>query len=240
MIFLTGDLHGSKNLLDRIKSFESNNKDLTKDDFLIFLGDFGIPWEFPINKQDSYWIDWLKDRNFTTLVVDGNHENHFYLNQLPLENRFGNPVGIIADSIYHLKRSYVYSIKDINFFVCGGALSIDKDLRILNVSYWKEELLNYIETERGFKEISNCNRIDYVLTHTAPTDVVDYAVDHFFSSIYNSIKDPTNSYLKQICERIDFKTWFFGHFHINSPNFKIQNKEFKCLFDEIVKIDSVV
>lgn len=36
-----------------------------------------------------WWRSWLNDRPFTTLFVDGNHENFDLLNAYPVENWHG-------------------------------------------------------------------------------------------------------------------------------------------------------
>ena len=43
---------------------------MTKDDYVIVLGDFGI-WDN--SKRENYNLDWLEDRPFTTLFISGNH-----------------------------------------------------------------------------------------------------------------------------------------------------------------------
>ena len=70
MIYITGDCHAEWN------KFSTNNfpeqKEMTRDDFVIVCGDFGI-WHD--SKSERWWLDWLSEKNFTILFVDGNHEN---------------------------------------------------------------------------------------------------------------------------------------------------------------------
>ncbi len=51
-VFVTGDTHGN---LHWYKLFALNNAhpELTKEDMVIVLGDFGVPWYFPPNHQDE-------------------------------------------------------------------------------------------------------------------------------------------------------------------------------------------
>ncbi|MCK5017956.1 MAG: metallophosphoesterase, partial [Candidatus Peribacteraceae bacterium] len=84
-------------------------KDLTKDDYLIITGDFGLLWDAEPTKQEIFNTKVLANRKFTTLFVDGNHENFTRLDALEEIDMFGGKVGKVCDSIYHLKRGYVYT-----------------------------------------------------------------------------------------------------------------------------------
>ena len=68
--WVTGDIHGDPRRFS-VDSFPEQ-KEMTRDDFVIILGDFGLVWSN--SKEEKYWLDWLNDKPFTTLFVDGNHE----------------------------------------------------------------------------------------------------------------------------------------------------------------------
>ena len=72
VIFLTGDTHGDFSRL-RPEVFREQER-LSKEDYVIICGDFGSIWDGSDTEQQ--WLDWLADRPFTTLFVDGNHENY--------------------------------------------------------------------------------------------------------------------------------------------------------------------
>ena len=48
-------------------------KQMTRDDFVIVCGDFGGIWKD--DERERYWLNWLAQKPFTLLFVDGNHEN---------------------------------------------------------------------------------------------------------------------------------------------------------------------
>ena len=51
-------------------------KEMTKKDFVICLGDFGLVWNYRgESKTERFWLDWLNHKAFTTLFIDGNHDN---------------------------------------------------------------------------------------------------------------------------------------------------------------------
>ena len=70
MIWITGDTHGDWVHRLNMNSFPEQ-KEMTKDDYVIICGDFGIWNDTP---QQRWNLSWLEERNFTTLFVDGNHE----------------------------------------------------------------------------------------------------------------------------------------------------------------------
>jgi hypothetical protein len=49
----------------------------------------------------------------------------------------------------------------------GGALSIDKHLRMDRVTWWKEEEISNIDFKNAISNLEKFNyEVDYVLTHT--------------------------------------------------------------------------
>ena len=126
-IYVTGDLHGHIDISKlNMKNF-SDQKHLTKKDYLIICGDFGLIWNN--SNQELYWRKWLENKNFTTLFCDGNHENHVLLNKYPIEQWNGGKIHRISNSIIHLMRGQVFIIDGLKFFVMGGAVSVDKEFR---------------------------------------------------------------------------------------------------------------
>ena len=80
-VWITGDIHGNPVRLSTDSFYEqkefSGNKD---ENIVIILGDFGLVWSRDgENKNEKYWLDWLESKPFTTVFVDGNHENHIRL-----------------------------------------------------------------------------------------------------------------------------------------------------------------
>jgi len=179
-LFLTGDMHGYEDIYKLNSKNFPQQKELTKDDYLIVLGDFGLVWSVNEFKRDeAYWVDWLSTRKFTTIVVLGNHENYDRILKLPEVDMFGGTVWKYTDSIFILKRGAVYNIHGKKFFTMGGAESIDKNIRIPQISWWKEEIPSYEEFDNGMNALAdNNNKVDYVITHTAPTRVIVQYMNH--------------------------------------------------------------
>lgn len=108
-VFFTGDIHGEYG----IKRFTARawplGKTLDKQDYLIILWDFGLV--FSLDKQEDYWLNWLDARPWTTLFIDGNHENFPALLTYPVTDNFGGPAGVLRPSVMHLrKRGHIYTV----------------------------------------------------------------------------------------------------------------------------------
>lgn len=224
MIYLTGDTHIPIDISKlNVKNFP-DQKNMTKDDYLIIVGDFGLLWNREYDKEELYWKQWLEDKNFTTLFLDGNHENHKRLlsgfiateiiengletNEYKIEEKFGGYVGKISPSIYHLRRGEVYIIENKKIFVMGGALSIDKQQRLIDISWWKEEEPNYKEFCYGIDNLKkNDNKVDYILGHTITSAVIHKYFDN--DGKYDSV----SNYFDHITSFISFDGFYCGHFH---------------------------
>ena len=113
MIYCTGDTHGDWTKFST-KIFPEQ-KEMSRDDFVIICGDFGL-WND--NNEEKYWLKWLNDKPFTTLFVDGNHENYTRLNsEFETVDFHGGKAHKIRDNIYHLMRGYVFDICDKKYLL---------------------------------------------------------------------------------------------------------------------------
>lgn len=206
-IFVTGDTHCTVDYKKLTSKKFPVQKNLTKDDYVIIAGDFGAIWD--LSAQCKYMLEWYDERSFTTLFVDGNHENFNLLNGYPEETWNGGEIHRISPSIMHLKRGQVFNIGGITLFTFGGASSIDKAYRLSNISWWEAEVPNYAEVDAGLLNLARVDwKVDYVITHTAPTDIVKAVYSDTFT-------DPTTAMLDNFAERMSFKHWYFGHLHVD-------------------------
>jgi len=204
MIYVTGDTHGEYNeFLNRLK-----DKNLSKDDFVIVCGDFGFVWN---DQYHRYFLAKLTAVPFTILFIDGNHEDFDLLGTYPVIEWHGGKVHKVANNIYHLMRGQLFDIEGKTFFTIGGAYSVDKSFRTEGKSWWKDELPSDEDYKTADHTLNNCNfKTDFVLTHTIPKTAV---------CMLGIAPDPHDAeltgYLDWLFEKLDFKAWFAGHFHIN-------------------------
>ena len=224
MIFITGDLHGhvDKSKLNT-QSFPQQ-KELTKNDFVIIAGDFGGIWDE--SRSENWLLRWLEKKRFTTLFVDGNHENFDLLNSYPVTAWKGGKVHEVRPGILHLMRGQVFQIEGMKFFTFGGADSIDKHYRKEGVSWWPQERPAEEEFDEGMNNLAKHNySVDYVISHTAPLNIAEQL------TACSTRLDPVTIMLSVFQEKISFKRWYFGHFHKDTTlgNYTALYYDLKCL-----------
>ena len=208
---------------------------MTKNDYVIICGDFGLVWNN--DKEDMWWRSWLNDRPFTTLFVDGNHENFDLLNAYPVENWHGGKIHRIAPSIIHLMRGQLFDIEGKSFFTMGGAESHDREFRTIGISIWEQELPNNKEYAQALSTLEKCGyKADYVITHCAPTDI-EYEVEYGkCTSAYNFYysENRLTEFFRDLAEKMQYERWFCGHYHCDYVS-KL-NPKFEILYDKIVTL----
>ena len=228
MIYVTGDIHGNIDIRKLNADRFPQQKEMTKEDYVIICGDFGLVWDG--SNEEKYWRKWLSEKNFTTLFIDGNHENFPLLRSFPTSEKFGGVVREVAPSVFHLERGQVLTIDGNTFFTMGGAASHDKEWRTEGVSWWREEVPSIEEMQRGFNALGKIGwKVDYVLTHTVPKDLRPLLG---WGAVCDREADPTESYLNNIYSGLDFKRWYFGHYHIDRQI----NSQFIALYNRIVPL----
>lgn len=231
-IFVTGDCHSE------FKKFNTENfpeqSNLTKEDYVIICGDFGGIWETAgESKWEKYWLRWLEEKNFTTLFIDGNHENFDRLNAYPMKMWHGGMVHEIRPSVLHLMRGQIYELAGKTIFTFGGASSHDvsggildpedpnfaqkkkaaergwEPYRIKHRSWWEEELPSAAEYAEALKNLENRNfEVDYILSHCCSTECQKIIV-----SEEKYASDSLTDFFDMVRSKCEFKKWYFGHYH---------------------------
>lgn len=208
MIYITGDTHIPLDVEKlNTKSFPQQ-KNLTKNDYVIICGDFGGVWYG--NDKDNYWLDWLESKSFTTLFVDGNHENFDALAEYEECSWKGGKVQFVRPSVIHLMRGYIYDLEGVSIFVMGGARSVDKAYRKEGVSWWPQEMPNEGEITRARQNLAlNDNQVDLIITHDAPRSIAAMI------NYEKTINDELMEFFEEIKNNVGYRHWYFGHFHLD-------------------------
>lgn len=210
MIYITGDKHGSLQLEDLNKLNWPEGQELTKEDFLIVAGDWG--GLFYGGEKDQAVLDFYEAQPWTTLFVEGNHENFELLNAYPIEDWHGGKVQFIRPSVIHLMRGQIYEVDGKSFFTMGGATSIDKGYaRWEGFFWWKEELPSweeYMEADCNLE--AHHNEVDYIITHCCSARQFYRFNAGSYASFQN---DSLTDYMDELEKRVRFKHWYYGHHH---------------------------
>ena len=228
MIYITGDIHGDPGGL-LAKPFKNK---LEAGDYIIVCGDFSMPCGGKSVDLQS-WLDNFETKPYFLLFLDGNHENFDMLNALPVENFAGGRVHKIRRNVFHLMRGELFQLEGHSFFCFGGARSVDRDARIPYVSWWPEEVPSQAEFDHALDNLKKADyQVDYVLTHTAPEQLVRSA-----AKTVGLGRDycPVREMLDKLAERISCKAWFCGHMHKDMQN---STKHFYWLFHDMWKVEA--
>jgi predicted phosphodiesterase len=233
MIYVTGDTHGF-NDIEKLSDLEY--EDLTHDDYVIVCGDFG-------DEGDEDFLDTVSEYPFTTLFIDGNHENHVQLNSYDVDAWHGGNVHILRDNVIHLMRGQVFEIDGILFFTMGGARTVDmetiEDADIddmgdgdhTHTRLWRSpfELPSADEWDEGFDNLErHNNKVDYIITHQAPPSV--------FHGYFGFNPHPAEAYhfenMSVIDKSVKFTHWYCGHLHEDVST----DSQHTVLFNEIREV----
>ena len=105
-VYVTGDIHGWLDIGKLTPDRWPQGEKLRKSDFLVICGDFGLVWTNPPTLEEKFFLDWLDNRPWTTLFIDGNHENYDLLDSFPTCTWRGGRVSRIPGTkhIIHLLR----------------------------------------------------------------------------------------------------------------------------------------
>ena len=250
MVYITGDCHAD------FSKFSTGNfpeqRKMTRDDTVIVCGDFGI-WHD--TEEERHWLNWLNEKRFTTVFVDGNHENfdRLYGGEFPVVDFHGGKAHKIRDNIFHLIRGHVFEFDGKKFFAFGGARSHDiqdgiidrKDydsdtsfrnairlyrltgmmFRVNHLSWWEQEMPSKDEMDFGLRTLKEND------------NCVDFIISHCcpqeiasFMGFYAA--DELTSYFDEVAHTVKFKRWYFGHYHDTRTIFY----KFILLYDGIERV----
>lgn len=228
--YITGDKHRD---FDKVRDFCRDMK-TRKRDVMIILGDSGF--NYFSDKRDERLKADISLLNITLFCLHGNKEKRpqnistygirsFCGGKVYYEPKYPNIVfGIDGE---------IYTFEGHDYMVIGGAHSVDK-LKCIEkgLPYWADEMPDD-ETKKNVenKLAENKNTIYGMLTHTCPIKYLP--TEMFMSTIQNThtkrkdinknkknlfnpdIDRSTEEWLDEIEEKIDYRVWFCGHYHVD-------------------------
>ena len=231
-LYCIGDIHYKINSLVKIL------KKLKRNSTVVCVGDIGLG--FPRNitgcceddgdiLSEINHIGYMKDLNI--ILLRGNHDNPDVWDR---DNKPKHDNLIFIKDVEHLK------FRDKNIMLIGGAVSVDRELRIIGRDYWLNECVSPTAKEQvAFKLFNNDDclncEFDYMISHTAGTSappatlgsgIVERFAQHDPSLIANLLDERE---LVEECFRMTkAKRNIYGHFH-HSIDEEVEGIRYTCL-----------
>jgi Icc-related predicted phosphoesterase len=176
-----------------------------KKNTILHLGDFlGFGWSMTPYLDDLDEACQLS--NTQILFIDGNHEDHPYLNGLERDER---GVAEVRTNIHHLGRGTRWEWEGLRFCALGGAVSVDQKWRTEHVDWFREEVLSHkqiMDTVAG-------GETDILLTHDCPAGVTipDLRPGWPIDALQKAMAHRQD--LRYVVDNINPSHIFHGHYH---------------------------
>lgn len=163
-------------------NYERYHSLIKKVKYSIQLGDFGFEYDTLRNVDPQYHK-----------VLGGNHDNYNAI--FDCENALGN--------------FGQYSVENLDLFYIRGAYSVDKQWRIPDVSWWKDEELSYAQCMECIKEYSSL-KPEMVISHDCPEILKQHGI---LTNHLKVLPSRTGELLQQLFDIYQPRYWIFGHHH---------------------------
>ena len=215
MIYFASDMHAE--CRDALEEYE---KIATENDLLIILGDLYIKCEN--TEENRSFTDFFFSLKSNIAFIEGNHDNHPFINSHPEEEWNGGLVHRLSPNAVHLIRGNVYEIEGLNFLVMGGCKSSPR---------WKEMGLWFDGEEPTAEEINLAyknlseKKIDVILTHKYETAKTE-----------NAPHDSLDGFIHYLKNNPAYKLWISGHWH-EERRF---SEKCVCVYDKLRTLEELL
>ena len=218
-VYYTGDIHGlfSEFINDINVRKKINNS------IIICCGDIGMGFY-----KIGYYIDLfnklnkkLEKSNNILCFIRGNHDNPGYFNTDRLTFIYENHTLFKYSHIKFISDYSIIQTIDGNVLCIGGAISIDRVGRILDKSYWDNEIILPIgDEEKDFIANSNLD-INIVCTHSSP-EIAEpstkytgawLSYDPLLKQDLSVERKTLQDVYEYLTQKYNITHWIYGHFH---------------------------
>jgi UDP-2,3-diacylglucosamine pyrophosphatase LpxH len=214
MLIFIGDVHGELGeLTNKLGKYNINNSTF------IQVGDFGVGFKNKENETTELieLNDCLKTNGNLMYVIRGNHDNPAYFD--------GN---FSYSNLIFLKDYSLLEIDGRKILLVGGAISIDRSIRKLNVNYWDKEAFIFRELKLK-SALSGIDKLDIVVTHSCPGEFEPVELNSLVMSygmrdngLITELKKERGALSMLMYTLIGLKLkpahWYYGHFHYSFNN----------------------
>ena len=198
LLLFVGDIHGDvRYLYDKCSHIE--------DALVIQVGDAGFGFSHYLKESQTLktFNELCKDKNLDLVFVRGNHDS---------KNRFIKFANELKLSNIHFPIDYeVIKFNKQQIQLIGGAVSLDRSQRQEGINYWFNETVDC--------DLSRCQNVDILVTHTAPTFCHPVGFNEFVFQwaqrdkfLLNDLKNEREQ-LNDILRACNPKLHVYGHFH---------------------------
>ena len=205
IIAFAGDWHGNFPYTRKALNYASENGA----DVIIHVGDFGV-WS-PYNYINAVG-DEAARLNLQVFFVDGNHEDHPWLNAQPVRE---DGFRVLHDNVAHIPRGTVWTWDGVTFMGLGGAHSVDRQWRTPGVDWFPEETLTY---GQAFEAATVPQDIDIMVTHDCPSSVEIPGIagnPYGFPAEEIALAEKHRELLGFVVGNLKPKILVHGHYHVN-------------------------
>lgn len=213
MIVFIGDIHGEFGKLNSfMNEFYSKHKEPIT---FIICGDVAYFWEnepTPIVKRPPY---------SKVIWIPGNHENWDVIDKYEL-----GKLHELQDGVFMASFGAIEEIEGKKILFCGGADSIDKNLRTPFVDWFPQEIITNKDMDYIF-DILPKQKVDILVSHTCPS-IIFSELSKKVDWLEESSKDPSTYALDIIVDKFSPDLNVFGHFHKFMEG-RVDNLNWVCL-----------
>lgn len=238
MVYITSDLHGAFDIHKINPDEFIPGRTMTDQDYLLICGDFGCIWDG--GSSDRFWLNWLESLPWTTVFIDGNHENFSVLNAYPTEEWNGGKVHRIRSNIVHLMRGEHYEFGGKTWLALGGALSHDYAYREQGKNWWNEETTSWQERQHALETLERIgHKVDIVISHDVYTShpvSTTYPTD---MSVYGEDRVNQQEFLEEVRSQLEYDCWFCGHYHKDDLSWQ-DGRPCWMMFDRVEEVDTLL
>lgn len=222
-VYYLGDTHGIGATMKRLAYEQLNNC------IIIHVGDVGIGFgkneETHLHDIDVL-EDFLAEANITLICNRGNHDNPKYW-----KTDINNLKYLVFAKDYE-----VINIGGSNHLFIGGAISIDRTVRTVNIDYWLDDIFILDEDKLNKIDVN----IQTVVTHTSPSFVYpigcNVPIVNDYASYDKTLKRDLikeRSDMDKVFDIVVIKgvnEWYYGHYHPrNVEQEEFSGITFRCL-----------
>src|SRR5882724_248316 len=230
LVAICGDWHGNARWGREVIKQISTLLPIWQKKIILQAGDFGV-WDPPgevkvkfpswSNRflfeeavRDSYLTEIenaLAHANAELWFIDGNHEDHPLLAELTRDSPW------ITPHIKHLSRGSRWEWHGKKWLALGGAVSVDKNLRVAGISWHPEEAITQEQKEKVIRE----GKADVLLSNDAPAWVPLNLNPDIPKAWLPQIPfaEAHRKLMSEICESVQPSWIFHGHYHIPANQF---------------------